>query len=83
MKTLLTTLLISYALVSARAQHDQTVSAPSSNDTFNAIKALVGDWQGTFEWVGTNRTGQMNARYYLTGNGSSIVRFDRGPCQGA
>lgn len=73
MKTLLTTLLASCALIGAQAQHDHTASVPSSNDSFSAIKGLVGDWEGTFEWVGTNRTGQMNAKYYLTGNGSAVV----------
>jgi hypothetical protein len=72
-KTLLTILLISCALAGARGQHDHTTPGPSSNDSFNAIKGLVGDWEGTFEWIGTNRTGQMNARYYLTGNGSAVV----------
>lgn len=73
MKTLLTTLLICHVLVSARAQPDHVAPVPSSSASFSAIKGLVGDWEGHFEWIGTNRTGQMNAKYYLTGNGSAVV----------
>jgi hypothetical protein len=73
-KHLMTLLLLCTAITSARAQHDDHAGpSPSSNATFNAIKALAGDWHGTFEWLGTNRKGEMNVRYHLTGNGSAVV----------
>ncbi len=57
-----------------QAQHDQGGSPPAkANDTFNLLKALVGDWQGSYEWLGKNRKGPINARYYLTGNGTAVV----------
>lgn len=74
MRPVLVLLFVSCALVCARGQHeDHTGPAVSSNETFQAIKALAGDWQGTYEWIGTTRKGEMNARYYLTGNGSAVV----------
>jgi hypothetical protein len=67
-------LSLSFVLVHAQAQHEDHVgSAAANNNTFNSIKALAGDWEGTFEWLGTVRKGPMNARYYLTGNGSAVV----------
>src|SRR5205823_13833605 len=41
--------------------------------TPSIIKALVGDWQGSYEWIGKNRKGPMNAKYYLTGDGTAVV----------
>jgi hypothetical protein len=62
------------ALTMARAQHEhRPENAGPTNDVFNSIKALAGDWDGTFQWIGTTRTGPMNAKYYLTGNGSAVV----------
>jgi hypothetical protein len=41
---------------------------------FERIKGLAGDWRGSFEWSGARTgSGQMSARYYLTGNGSAVV----------
>ena len=38
------------------------------------LRALAGEWEGSFEWSGTRReTGSMNATYSLTGNGSAVV----------
>jgi hypothetical protein len=41
---------------------------------FARIRALAGEWTGSFEWTG-GRTdkGTMNATYYETGNGSAMV----------
>jgi hypothetical protein len=41
---------------------------------FAQIRALAGEWTGSFEWTG-GRTdkGIMNATYYVTGNGSAMV----------
>jgi hypothetical protein len=75
MRNYLAAILVSCVSVSAQAQHDPGGSPPASkaNDTFNLLKALVGDWQGSYEWIGKNRKGPMNARYYLTGNGTAVV----------
>ena len=75
MRNYLAAILVSCVFVSAQAQHDEGGSPPASkaNDSFNLIKALVGDWQGSYEWLGKNRKGPMNARYYLTGNGTAVV----------
>jgi hypothetical protein len=75
MRNYLAAILVSCVFVSAQAQHDEGGSPPASktNDSFNLIKALVGDWQGSYEWIGKNRKGPMNAKYYLTGNGTAVV----------
>jgi hypothetical protein len=73
MRNYLAAILVSCVSVSAQAQHDESGSLPASSDTFNLIKALAGDWQGSYEWIGKNRKGPMNARYYLTGNGTAVV----------
>jgi hypothetical protein len=71
--TLLVAVLVFCAAASLQAQHEHAGPAPVNNKTFNSIKALAGDWQGSFEWIGTTRKGAMNARYYVTGNGSAVV----------
>src|SRR5207247_8693109 len=75
MRNYLAAILFLCVFVSAQAQHDQGGSPPASkaNDTFKLIKALAGDWQGSYEWRGKHRQGPMNARYYLTGNGTAAV----------
>jgi hypothetical protein len=75
MRNCLAAILVSGVFLSAQAQHDRGESPPPSkaNDTFNLIKALAGDWQGSYEWIGKNRKGPMNARYYLTGHGTAVV----------
>jgi hypothetical protein len=38
------------------------------------MKALAGNWSGTFQWTGGRKdNGSMNATYYVTGNGSAVV----------
>jgi hypothetical protein len=45
-----------------------------SSKALSQIKALTGNWSGTFQWTGgRNDSGSMNATYYLTGNGSAVV----------
>lgn len=39
----------------------------------NSIKTLVGNWKGTFQWIGKKSSGEMHAHYYLTGNGTAVV----------
>ena len=56
-----------------------TISALSAEQTESSkavsqIKALIGNWSGTFQWSGGRHdSGSMNATYYLTGNGSAVV----------
>ena len=41
---------------------------------FSHIKSLAGDWEGTYKWSGGRTSqGKMDAKYYLTGNGSAVV----------
>jgi len=41
---------------------------------FDRMRALAGDWEGTFAWSeGRTGTGPLQATYYLTGNGSALV----------
>src|SRR5215475_7057857 len=56
-----------------------TISAFSAEQTesskaLSQIKALIGNWSGTFQWTsGRKDSGSMNATYYVTGNGSAVV----------
>ena len=45
-----------------------------SSKALSQIKALIGNWSGTFQWTGGRTdSGSMNASYYVTGNGSAVV----------
>src|SRR5260370_40838271 len=45
-----------------------------SSKAFTQMKALIGNWSGTFQWTGgRSDSGSMNATYYVTGNGSAVV----------
>jgi hypothetical protein len=47
---------------------------PDSFKAFEQIKALTGNWNGTYEWTGGRKAnGSMSATYYVTGNGSAVV----------
>jgi hypothetical protein len=49
----------------------QDSSGPAA---FGQLKALAGNWEGTYEWTGARTAaGSMNAIYYATGNGSALV----------
>src|SRR5512137_1642123 len=38
------------------------------------LSALAGEWEGTYQWTGARSDhGTMGARYYVTGNGTSLV----------
>jgi len=38
------------------------------------LRALAGEWQGTFEWTGARQDkGEMAARYYVTGRDSAVI----------
>ena len=48
--------------------------AGNSKPALDKLSALAGDWEGTFAWTGARTSsGKMNARYYVTGNGSAVV----------
>lgn len=65
--------LTSAALVLALATLSRA-EAPASAEAFTRLRALAGDWEGTSEWSGGRTgTGGMNARYYLTGNGTALI----------
>jgi hypothetical protein len=77
-KNILLILLSGFISFLAYAQRDDHSHSGSTvhvnNEGFNSIKNLIGEWQGTFKWSGGRTTeGQMNARYYLTGNGTAVV----------
>lgn len=41
---------------------------------FDKLRALTGNWEGSFVWSGArNASGKMDAQYYTTGNGSALV----------
>jgi hypothetical protein len=41
---------------------------------FERLRALAGEWEGSVEWSGARtEKGKMNATYYITGAGSSVV----------
>ena len=45
-----------------------------SSEALGHIKALIGNWRGTFQWTGGRHdSGSMDATYYVTGNGSAVV----------
>jgi hypothetical protein len=47
---------------------------PDSSKALEQIKALTGNWSGTYEWTGGRKaSGSMSATYYVTGNGSAVV----------
>lgn len=61
--------------LSATAQHEHgDTTSHTDNAMFDSIKQLAGEWRGNFKWTGgQERHGQMDAKYYLTGNGSAVV----------
>src|SRR5438105_755171 len=72
-KTLFTALTV-FCFLSAPAQHDHMDSvAHQKNEIFEKIKSLAGEWHGTFKWSASNVHGEMNAKYYFTGNGTAII----------
>jgi hypothetical protein len=58
----------------AAALSASSAEQTASSNALGQIKALVGNWSGTFQWTGgRNDNGSMNATYYVTGNGSAVV----------
>ena len=66
---------ILWALLScAAALSALSAEQTASSNALGQIKALTGNWSGTFQWTGgRNDSGSMNANYYVTGNGSAVV----------
>jgi hypothetical protein len=61
-------------LVSAVINSAFSAEQTESSKALGQIKALIGNWSGTFQWTGgRNDSGAMNATYYATGNGSAVV----------
>ena len=74
MRKILFTALTVFCILSANAQHDHMDSVVvQKNETFEKIKSLAGEWHGTFKWSVSNVHGEMNAKYYFTGNGTTVV----------
>lgn len=73
-------ILLAASLVSvAQAGSPKSVSMPESMEGASAaaltqLRALAGEWEGSFEWSGARTaTGKVNATYSETGNGSAVV----------
>ena len=48
--------------------------ATATERAFERLRGLAGDWTGTLEWTGARTgTGEVSARYGLTGGGSAVV----------
>jgi hypothetical protein len=64
-------LLVTACLGLLRAANGEVQGGPGM---FERLRALAGDWEGSVEWSGSrSEKGKMNASYYVTGAGSSIV----------
>lgn len=50
-----------------------TGKEPGWEAAFQKLGALVGDWEGHYEWTGGRPGGDLKASYYLTGNSSAVV----------
>jgi hypothetical protein len=68
-RTLLVIATLSLSVIGLSVTPDNSGAA-----AFARIRALAGDWKGGFEWTGAlSDSGEMNAAYFLTGNGSAVV----------
>ena len=66
--------VLSIALSCAATISALATEQTDSSKALSQIKALIGNWSGTFQWTGgRNDSGSMNATYYVTGNGSAVV----------
>jgi|SRR6516162_3852812 hypothetical protein len=65
---------LSFVPVCALALSALAAEQTASSSALGQIKALTGNWNGTFRWTGGRHdSGSMNASYYVTGNGSAVV----------
>src|SRR5262245_28311214 len=63
-------IVLGYAATLAALSAEETESSKG----LEQIKALIGNWSGTFQWTGgRNDSGSINATYYVTGKGSAVV----------
>jgi hypothetical protein len=63
-----------FVLACAASMSALAAEETESSKALAQIKALTGNWSGTFQWTGgRNDSGSMNATYYVTGNGSAVV----------
>ena len=70
MKSKILCIVLGFTAIVSRLSAEQT----ESSKALDQIRALIGNWSGTFQWTGGRHdTGSMNATYYLTGNGSAVV----------
>src|SRR5262245_15838008 len=70
MKSKILTIVFGFAAIITGLSAEQTEGSKALDN----IKALTGNWSGTFQWTGGRHdSGPMNATYYLTGNGSAVV----------
>jgi len=70
---LLSALVVAVAAGITVAPHVRAEGGPAEA-MFQRMSRLAGDWNGTFEWSGARKdSGSLQARYYLTGNGSALV----------
>ena len=64
-------LLAAASLSLLRVANGEVQGAPGM---FERLRALAGEWEGSVEWSGARSDkGKMNATYYVTGAGSSVV----------
>ena len=62
------------AVITIAIANNAAAEQSPSADALARLRTLAGDWEGSFAWSGEHgRTGTMNARYYVTGNGSAVV----------
>jgi hypothetical protein len=53
---------------------DSEAKEDASAAALAQLRGLAGEWQGSFEWSGARTaSGNINATYYETGNGSAVV----------
>src|SRR5262249_32903941 len=51
-----------------------TLPPSPSAAAFDRLRALEGEWSGTFEWSGARTgSGAMTVSYFVSGNGSALV----------
>jgi predicted outer membrane lipoprotein len=66
--------LLGIVLACAAAISALAAEQTESSKALDQIKALTGNWSGTFQWTGGRSDhGSMNVTYYVTGNGSAVV----------
>jgi hypothetical protein len=66
--------LLWFVLACAASMSALAAEETEGSKALAQMKALTGNWRGTFQWTGgRNDSGAMNATYYVTANGSAVV----------